>query len=71
MSPPYHYPFLDPPSQGALFLTRLPVPMKRKVVRGGEEKERVVVTLALRSQEYYDVGISPYKRPMVRWKCIR
>eukprot|EP00965_Chrysotila_dentata_P183474 6058615-Pleurochrysis_carterae.AAC.1 len=67
MSPPYHCPFLDPPSQGDSSSTRLPgfnpiilgiyldqtVPMKEKVVVGGEMKERVVITLALRSQEYY------------------
>eukprot|EP00965_Chrysotila_dentata_P253182 6211106-Pleurochrysis_carterae.AAC.1 len=34
--------------------------MKRKVVLGDEVKERVVITSALRSKEYYDVGISPY-----------
>eukprot|EP00965_Chrysotila_dentata_P147709 4875890-Pleurochrysis_carterae.AAC.1 len=67
MSPPYHYPFLDPVSQGDLSSTRLPgcdliilrsnldqaVPMKRKVVLGGKMKKHVVITSALRSQEYY------------------
>eukprot|EP00965_Chrysotila_dentata_P229729 6197351-Pleurochrysis_carterae.AAC.3 len=52
MNPPYHYPFLDPPSQGDPHSTRLPdfdflnlrinldqtVPTKRKVVLGDEVK---------------------------------
>eukprot|EP00965_Chrysotila_dentata_P180739 5966021-Pleurochrysis_carterae.AAC.2 len=63
MSPPFHYRFIDPPSQGDSSSTRLPVQIKRKVVLGGEVKERVVITLALRRQEYYDMGISPYKHP--------
>eukprot|EP00965_Chrysotila_dentata_P262554 6214602-Pleurochrysis_carterae.AAC.3 len=77
MSPPYSYPFLDPLLQGDLSSTRLPgfdpiilriyldqtVPMKRRVVFGIEVKERMVITSALRSQEYYHVGISPFKRP--------
>eukprot|EP00965_Chrysotila_dentata_P030438 1013128-Pleurochrysis_carterae.AAC.1 len=74
MSPPYHYPFLDPPSRGDFILESAAgfrshhssgstmikqSPKNRKVVLGNEVEERVVMISALRNQECYDVGISP------------
>eukprot|EP00965_Chrysotila_dentata_P255792 6212341-Pleurochrysis_carterae.AAC.4 len=76
MSPPYHYPFIDPPSQGESHSTRLPVlirltsgstmikqfPRREKLFFGNEVQECAVRTSALRSQEYYDKGLSPCRR---------